>query len=163
MHSEPTTVDKLRGLPWSIASNAAQSVYLQLTFFGSVFVLFLNSLGLDNVQIGFLLSLLPFTGILSLALAPAIARVGYKRTWLTFFGLRTFVTAFLLFTPFVVARFGEEAAMGFLTAVVLVYAWCALWASRPAFPGSRNTCPTRCGASTRPATTSTPPSPASSR
>jgi MFS family permease len=122
MHSEPTTVDKLRGLPWSIASNAAQSVYLQLTFFGSVFVLFLNSLGLDNVQIGFLLSLLPFTGILSLALAPAIARVGYKRTWLTFFGLRTFVTAFLLFTPFVVARFGEEAAMGFLTAVVLVYA-----------------------------------------
>jgi HEAT repeat protein/sugar phosphate permease len=122
MHSEPTTVDKLRALPWSIASNAAQSVYLQLTFFGSVFVLFLNSLGLDNVQIGFLLSLLPFTGILSLALAPAIARVGYKRTWLTFFGLRTFVTAFLLLTPVVVERFGSEAAMGFITVVVLVYA-----------------------------------------
>ncbi|MEI2692291.1 MAG: MFS transporter [Anaerolineae bacterium] len=122
MHSEPTTVDKLRALPWSIASNAAQSVYLQLTFFGSVFVLFLSSLGLDNVQIGFLLSLLPFTGILSLALAPAIARVGYKRTWLTFFGLRTFITAFLLLTPWVVERFGSEAAMGFITAVVLVYA-----------------------------------------
>ncbi len=122
MTSEPTTVDKLRALPWSIASNAALAVYLQLTFFGSVFVLFLNSLGLDTTQIGFLLSLLPFTGILALALAPPIARFGYKRTWLTFFGLRTFVTAFLLGTPLVVTAYGTEAAMAYITAVVAVYA-----------------------------------------
>ena len=122
MTSEPTTVDKLRALPWSIASNAALAVYLQLTFFGSVFVLFLSSLGLDTAQIGFLLSLLPFTGILALVLAPPIARVGYKRTWLTFFGLRTFVTAFLLLTPLVVTAYGSEAAMAFITAVVAVYA-----------------------------------------
>lgn len=122
MSTEPTTVEKLRALPWSIASNATLAVYLQLTFFGSVFVLFLNSLGLDTAQIGFLLSLLPFTGILALVLAPAIARAGLKRVWLTFFGLRTFVTAFLLFTPLVVTRFGSEAAMGYITAVVAVYA-----------------------------------------
>lgn len=122
MTSEPTTVDKLRALPWSIASNAALAVYLQLTFFGSVFVLFLNSLGLDTTQIGFLLSLLPFTGILALVLAPPIARFGYKRTWLTFFGLRTFVTAFLLFTPVVVTAYGTEAAMVYITAVVAIYA-----------------------------------------
>lgn len=121
MSSEPTTVDKLRALPWSIASNAAQAVYLQLTFFGSVFVLFLSSLGLDNAQIGFLLSLLPFTGVFSLALVPAIARMGYKRTWLTFFSLRTFITAFLLATPLVVTAFGEEAAMAFVSGTVLVY------------------------------------------
>lgn len=122
MTSEPTTVDKLRALPWSIASNAALAVYLQLTFFGSVFVLFLNSLGLDTAQIGFLLSLLPFTGILALVLAPPIARAGYKRTWLTFFGLRTFVTAFLLLTPLVVNSRGPEAAMAFITGVVALYA-----------------------------------------
>ena len=122
MSTEPTTVDKLRALPWSIASNAALAVYLQLTFFGSVFVLFLNSLGLDTAQIGFLLSLLPFTGILALVLAPAIARAGFKRVWLTFFGLRTFITAFLLFTPLVVTTFGSQAAMIYITAVVAVYA-----------------------------------------
>ncbi len=122
MSTEPTTVEKLRALPWSIASNAALAVYLQLTFFGSVFVLFLNSLGLDTAQIGFLLSLLPFTGILALVLAPAIARAGFKRVWLTFFGLRTFVTAFLLFTPLVVTTFGSQAAMIYITAVVAVYA-----------------------------------------
>lgn len=122
MTSEPTTVDKLRALPWSIASNAALAVYIQLTFFGSVFVLFLSSLGLDKAQIGFLLSLLPFTGIFALVLAPAIARIGYKRVWLTFFGLRTFVTGFLLLTPLVVTAYGPEAAMAFITAVMLVYA-----------------------------------------
>jgi MFS family permease len=122
MSTEPTTVEKLHALPWSIASNAALAVYLQLTFFGSVFVLFLNSLGLDTAQIGFLLSLLPFTGILALVLAPPIARVGYKRTWLTFFGLRTFVTAFLLLTPLVVNAYGSEAAMTFITVVVAIYA-----------------------------------------
>jgi HEAT repeat protein/sugar phosphate permease len=122
MSTEPTTVEKLRALPWSIASNAALAVYLQLTFFGSVFVLFLNSLELDKAQIGFLLSLLPFTGMLALVLAPAIARAGYKRTWLTFFGLRTFVTAFLLLTPLVVTAYGPDAAMIFITMVVAVYA-----------------------------------------
>lgn len=122
MSSEPTTVDKLRALPWSIASNAAQAIYLQLTFFGSVFVLFLSTLGLDDNQIGFLLSLLPFTGILAIPLAPAIARFGYKRTWLTFFGTRTAITALLLLTPLIVARFGIAVAMTFIAAVVFVYA-----------------------------------------
>jgi HEAT repeat protein/sugar phosphate permease len=122
MSTEPTTVEKLRALPWSIASNAALAVYLQLTFFGSVFVLFLSSLELDKAQIGFLLSLLPFTGMLALVLAPAIARAGYKRTWLSFFGLRTFVTAFLLLTPLVVTAYGPDAAMIFITMVVAVYA-----------------------------------------
>ncbi len=122
MNNEPTTVEKLRALPWSIASNAALAVYLQLTFFGSVYVLFLSSLGLSKSNIGFLLSLLPFTGVLSLFIAPTIARFGYKRTWLTFFALRTFITAFLLFTPWVVDHYGTQAAMAFITAVTLVYA-----------------------------------------
>lgn len=119
---EPTTVEKLRALPWSVASNATQAVYLQLTFFGSVFVLFLSSLGLDKAEIGFLLSLLPFTGVIALPLAPAIARFGYKRTWLTFFGVRTAITALLLLTPIVVTSYGLQTAMRFITVVVLIYA-----------------------------------------
>lgn len=134
MHSEPTTVDKLRALPWSIASNAAQSVYLQLTFFGSIFVLFLSSLGLDKTQIGFLLSLLPFTGIFSPMLVPAIARMGYKRTWLTFVSLRTFITGFLLLTPLVVSSYGEEAAMIFVSFTVLIFGLARTVAVSAGFP-----------------------------
>ena len=78
MTSEPTTVEKLQGLRWANASNAALSVFVQLTFFGSVFVLFLNQLGLSKSQIGFVLSLMPFTGLIALFIAPAVARFGYK-------------------------------------------------------------------------------------
>ncbi|MCB0092471.1 MAG: hypothetical protein KDE54_31500, partial [Caldilineaceae bacterium] len=53
---EPTTAEKMRGLPWSIFTNLTNTFFVQFTFFGSVFVLFLNQLGLDKGQIGFLLS-----------------------------------------------------------------------------------------------------------
>ncbi|MCC6458768.1 MAG: hypothetical protein IT328_27730, partial [Caldilineaceae bacterium] len=73
MHtSAPTNVEKLRGLPWSIASNAANTVFVQYTFFGSIFVLFLSALGLSKSQMGFLLSLLPFFGLIALFVAPAV-------------------------------------------------------------------------------------------
>lgn len=55
-----TTVEKIRRLPWNVALNAFNNIFAQLTFFGSAFVLFLNELGTNNTQIGFLLSLLPF-------------------------------------------------------------------------------------------------------
>ena len=65
MQSEPTTVEKLRGLPWSVATNALNQVYSQFTFFGSVFVLFLNTLGLTKTEIGFVLALVPISAILA--------------------------------------------------------------------------------------------------
>lgn len=121
--TEPTTVEKLRGLPWSIFSNAANTVFAQFTFFGSVFVLFLSYLGMDKTEVGFLLSLIPFSGLVALFIAPAVARFGYKRTYLLFFGLRKVITVGLLLTPWVAARFGQG---GLLTYVMLVTAGFAL-------------------------------------
>lgn len=66
MTKEPTTVEKMRGLPWGIAFDTANSVYCQLTILGSLFVLYLNELGLNKTQIGALLSLFPFTALLAL-------------------------------------------------------------------------------------------------
>jgi hypothetical protein len=45
-----TTVEKLRGLPWSISANVANTIFVQFTFFGSVFPLFLSELGLSKSQ-----------------------------------------------------------------------------------------------------------------
>ncbi len=70
MQSEPTTVEKLRGLPWSVATNAANAVFNQFTFFGSIFVLYLNSLGLNKTEIGLILALVPFSAILAPLFAP---------------------------------------------------------------------------------------------
>jgi MFS family permease len=118
---EPTTAAKLRGLPWSIASNAANTVFVQYTFFGSIFVLFLSALGLSKGQMGFLLSLLPFFGLIALFVAPAVERFGYKRSYITFFGLRDIVTIGLLATPWVLAQYGSAAALRYVAIVVAVF------------------------------------------
>ena len=141
MSSEPTTVEKLRALPYSYASNAALAVFIQLTFFGSVFVLFLNTLGLDKAQIGFLLSLMPFAGILSLFVAPTVARLGYKRAWITFFSARTAVTALLVLTPLVVTAYGTQAAMVFVSVVVLVFALLRTVGAYAGFPWTQEYVP----------------------
>ncbi|CAN5848970.1 hypothetical protein BH10CHL1_BH10CHL1_09310 [soil metagenome] len=122
MYNEPTTVEKLRGLPWSYGCNAANTVFTQFTYFGSTFILFLDMLGLSKSDIGFVLSLIPFSNLLALFLAPVTARFGYKRAFVLFFGLRKIVTIPLLLTPMVVAMFGPRMAFFFVAGVVGLFA-----------------------------------------
>ncbi|MAS32690.1 MAG: hypothetical protein CL610_01710 [Anaerolineaceae bacterium] len=130
----PTTTEKMRGLPWSLAANAANSVFAQFTFFGSVFVLFLSELSISNTQIGFLLSLFPFMGLVALFIAPTVARFGYKRTYITFWGLRKLVTALLLLVPWVLSQFGQEAALLFITVVTAGFGLCRAVAETGYYP-----------------------------
>ena len=134
MSKEPTNVQKIRGLPWDIAFGAANSVFCQLTFFGSVFVLFLSELGLSKTQIGSLLSLFPFSALIALFVAPVVARFGYKRTFLVSFGARTVITAFLLLTPWILSYFGPQAVLIYIVGTVTVFAACRAVAMTALFP-----------------------------
>ncbi len=119
-----TNAEKLRRLHWNTALSATNNVFALLIYFGPAFVLFLNQLGFTNTQIGFLLSLLPFTGLVALVIAPAVARFGYKRTFLTFWTLRKFITAGFLLVPWVLATFGQAALLPFVTLIVAGFALC---------------------------------------
>jgi len=131
---EPTTLEKMRGLPWSMAGNATNIIFVKLTFFGSTFVLFLSALGLDKSQIGFLLSLLPYFGITALFVAPIVARVGFKRSYLTFWTLRQLSTFGMLFTPLVIDQFGLSAGFAYVTIVVAFFAFCRAVGETAAMP-----------------------------
>ncbi len=120
--SEPTTAEKLHGLRWNTLGDSANSVFVQFTFFGSIFVLFLSELGLGKSQIGFLLSLFPFAGLIAPFIAPSVARFGYKRTFLTFWGIRKAITAGLLLVPLMVAQFGSTVAVIFVGLIVTGFA-----------------------------------------
>lgn len=122
MQSEPTTVEKLRGLPWSVATNAINAIFQQFTFFSSVFVLYLNTLGLAKTEIGFIISLVPFSAILAPLVAPFAARHGYKRIFVIFYAGRKTVTLFLLLTPWVYGLYGTKGAFWYLTVVVATFA-----------------------------------------
>lgn len=133
IRTEPTTAEKISKLPWSIGANSANTVFAQFTFFGSVFVLFLSALGLNKSQIGGLLSLVPYTGLVALFIAPWVARFGYKKTYLTFFGARKIVTVFLLFTPWV-ASFGAQTLFIYVSVIVFAFALCRSIAETGVYP-----------------------------
>jgi MFS family permease len=118
LNRTPTNVEKLRGLPWGVAWSVTNAVFAQYTFFGSIFVLFLNALEFDKAQIGSLLALLPFLGLIAIFVAPAAARFGYKRTFVLSFTARTASAALLLLTPLILTRFGDHAVLIFIILTV---------------------------------------------
>ena len=134
VENEPTNAEKIRRLPWSIASNAANTVFVQFTFFGSAFVLFLNQLGVNNSQIGLLLSMFPLFGLVALFVAPAVGRFGYKRTYITFYTTRKGVTALLLFIPWLLVRFGDTVTLIYIVVIVIIFALCRAVAETALYP-----------------------------
>lgn len=85
-------------------------------------MLFLNEVGLPKAQIGLLLSLFPFCGLLALGLAPVASRLGRKRVYLFGFGIRKFVMAGLLFLPAVMAVGGRTVGLIFLGVIISIFA-----------------------------------------
>ena len=103
-----TNVEKMRGLRWAIFFNSTNQIFVYLTFFGPMIVLFFNRLGFSKSEIGNTLGLLYITGVFSVLLVSPAARVGYKNIFLRFMSARALVVIFMLFTPFVLTRFGER-------------------------------------------------------
>lgn len=114
--------EKIRALPWALSSGMLNAVFALWTFGGSVFVLFLRELGLPLGQIGVLLSLFPFCGLIALGFAPMAARLGRKRTFIACYGARKWVMALLLLLPGVSFTCGHSAAILFLAGVIVVFA-----------------------------------------
>lgn len=117
-----TDAEKIRRLPWFYAHSGCNAVFSGLTWFGPVFVLFLNELGLPKTRIGIVLSFLPFSGILALFVASTIARLGVKRVFIVCWGVRKGVTACLLLTPWVLDRSGVDGAFYFVLGCMSVFA-----------------------------------------
>ena len=141
MPTVPTTAEKIRRLPWTLAADATNSVFCTLTVFGSVFTLFLDELGLPKRQIGLILSLFPFCGLIAPFIAPWTARVGVKRTFLVFFGARKFVVALLLLTPWALSVYGPRGAFLYVAGVVLGFAICRAIAETAWFPWGQEVVP----------------------
>jgi sugar phosphate permease len=118
---EPTTLEKIRGLPWVLAMSASLAVHARFLFFGSSFVLFLNQIGFNKTQIGGLLSLLPFLGLTALFVAPWVAQRGVKRVYLTFFGGRNIFVFLLLLSPVIYLRWGTTGAFLYIAGLMAFY------------------------------------------
>ncbi|MCB9079820.1 MAG: MFS transporter [Anaerolineaceae bacterium] len=136
-----TDVEKIRRLPWLVAGDSLNTAFFLLTFSGSVFILFLNELGLDAAQIGVMLSLVPLAGIVAPFMAPWVGRYGYKRTFITFWGIRNFVFALMLLTPLILGRFGEQKVFFWVAGIILVFALCRAIAETGSYPWRKEAVP----------------------
>lgn len=115
---EPTLKEKMRGLPWIPAGSPFHTFFLYMTVFGSIFVLFLDELKLDKVKIGFLLSLIPFCGMISLFVAPWGPKMGVKRMFLVFYYIRSIAPFFLLLTPLIL---GINSVAAFMWIAIIIF------------------------------------------
>ncbi len=114
--------EKMRGLPWSVASQTLNSVFCLTTVFGSIFLLFLTELGFSKHIIGLLLALFPFCGLMAPFISGFVEYFGNKRTFLLCYGIRKLVIASLMLLPWIMNRFGETHAIYLLIGVVVVFA-----------------------------------------
>ena len=96
---EPTSAEKAHALPWTLSAQTGMSIYANLAMAGPVFLLFLNSLGLKKSQIGIVLGIIPFLGVLSPFLTRIQERFGYKRSFLFTSVVRILVLSSLITTP----------------------------------------------------------------
>ncbi|MFA6814748.1 MAG: MFS transporter [Lentisphaeria bacterium] len=132
--AELTNLEKVRKLPWQLAGNAFNTVFFYTTVSGSIFVLFLNELGIGKSKIGFLLSLLPFCGLTAIFTARWVAHVGLKRIFLLFYGIRKLCIACLLFTPLILGKFGNNAAFLWVASCIFCFSICRAIAETAVYP-----------------------------
>lgn len=119
---QPTQFEKIRAIPWSLGYDLANTFFGHLTFFGSVFILFLNDLRLNESQIGLLLAALPFLSLLSLFISRPVAKLGYKKTFLLSMGARNLFTAGLILVPALAVRSDIEFVVGYVALVTIAFA-----------------------------------------
>lgn len=141
MHSAPSENDKIRALPWALAQGVLNTFFGFWTFGGSVFLLFLCQVGLPKQQIGALLAVFPFCGILALGFAPVAARWGWKRVFIAGYGIRKFVMALLLFLPWVMSWGGHTASLYWLVGVLVIFAVLRAIAETGFYPWSQEYIP----------------------
>ncbi len=134
---------QLRGLRWLVTQNALNAVFAYLTMFGPVFLLFLDELGLPKAQIGLLLSLLPFAGVLALWAAPIATRLGRRRVFLACWTARKLAVAGLLLLPWVMHRFGHAGGLVHLIVVVALFAALRSLAESAWYPWMQEVVPDR--------------------
>lgn len=138
-----TDRDRIRALPWCLAHGALNSFFAIWTFGSSLFILFLGELGLPKGQIGGLLSLFPFCGLLALGFAPMAARLGRKRVFLLGYAIRKPVMAMLLLLPWVVSGAGRTVGVVFLSVIIAAFAVLRALAETAYFPWSQEFIPNR--------------------
>ena len=138
-----TDAEKIRKLPWALATDAAYSYDASFTVQIPVYMLFLDALKFPKASIGTLLSLIPFFGLLSPLVGPHVERFGVKRIFVTFWSLRYLILSGLLVIPWIHGRWGGGVAFQCLVVILVGFAICRTIAETALTPWMQEYIPER--------------------
>ena len=110
-----------RSLKWFYLLAGANTAFAQCTFGGGLFPMYLRELGLDAQRIGAVMGVIPFMQMLSLVALPLVERLGYRRSYLLFYGSRKLTIAALVFAPAILGAFGPGALFPFVGGCALIF------------------------------------------
>ena len=108
-------------LKWFYMFAGANTVFMQCTIAGSLFALYMNELGLNPARIGVLISLFPFMQTVSLISTPTVERIGFKRSFLLFYGSRKLTVMAMALAPWILGFWGEGATFCFIAACIILF------------------------------------------
>jgi len=127
LHPAPralTTIEKTRRLKFALVGDACNSIYLNLATAGSVLLLFMDKIGLDKAQMGVLMAALGLGPMIAPVTSQLGARLGFKRTSLTFTTLRVCLLSGMIFAPWVARTHGVSAAFAYVAMVLGAFGLC---------------------------------------
>ncbi|MFA6186171.1 MAG: MFS transporter [Phycisphaerae bacterium] len=120
MPTTPTNTERMKRLPWWFAAGMLDNVRISLVF-GPVFVLFLDAIKIGKAGIGVLLAMPLLFQAVSIFAVPLVERLGYKKSCLIFFSVRTSILFGLLLTPLFLQMFGIGGAFLWVAFIMLVF------------------------------------------
>jgi len=136
-----TTAEKLRNLPWYLAFVSTNSVAINLTFIGSIFVLYLNELGFNKALLGAVLSLVPFVNIFSIFVADKISEIGARKAFLSSFSIRFLIWLPIILSPWVRQQFGQVMMAILVIVIVFVFSFFRMISSVAIMPWNQEIIP----------------------
>ena len=108
-------------IKWFYFQTTSNIALINCTLGGPLFSLYLGTLGLDAARIGMVVSLFPFMQVLALVSGGLVERMGFRRAFVVFHGVRKFFVIALAAAPWVLATWGPAVAFGFVAACVAVF------------------------------------------
>lgn len=116
-----TTIQQKQGYPWLYHL----SCWLSLSFllvFGSLFPLFCDALRMTKTQIGMILSILPFSYLITIFVSRWVTRYGPKKIMLVFYFSRYWFVVLIPLAIWIARQFGSTAAFVWIALLVLFFA-----------------------------------------
>ncbi len=113
--------EKKSRLKWFYLFAGANAVFMQCTIAGSIFPLYMSKVGLDPSRIGVLIALFPFMQVMSLIATPVVERIGFKKSFVLFYGSRKFTIMAMGLVPFIVHGWGLSVGFYFTAGCILLF------------------------------------------